>query len=75
VQAQQLPPGADDPPGGPSSDGDVPTLLEWGVIFLGVLLLGIAQRGQRRGRGKTGGPGTLAALFPLLAGVWQWSAS
>jgi len=52
-----------------------PTLPEWGMIFLGVLLLGIAQRGQRRVRGKTGGPGSLAALFSLLAGVWQWSAS
>jgi len=62
VQAQQLPPGADDPPGGPSSDGDVPTLPKWGVIVLGILLLGIAQRGQRRGRRKTAGPGKPARL-------------
>ncbi|MFH1873147.1 MAG: IPTL-CTERM sorting domain-containing protein, partial [Pseudomonadota bacterium] len=53
------------------SDGDVPTLPEWGMIVLGALLLGIGYRKQ--GGGGTGWPGSLAGLLavvlllPLLA--------
>ncbi|OQW85720.1 MAG: hypothetical protein BWK72_20860 [Rhodoferax ferrireducens] len=78
AQTQQIPPGADDPPGtgepgGSVGDSDAPTLPEWGAILMGIALLGAIQRRQRQQKTPTSPvrPGTtlhtvLAWLMPAV---------